>query len=100
MTPPAWPWFRSGGRRFPRPRRRLFRGERRGRILPVTSERALKLKLSRRGRGVLRRTLDTRGRVAVVITARVRGADGTRKVRKRIVLHTTLIRNGKRVSYR
>lgn len=81
-------------------RRRLFRGERRGRILPVTSERALKLKLSRRGRGVLRRTLDTRGRVAVVITARVRGADGTRKVRKRIVLHTTLIRNGKRVSYR
>ena len=50
--------------------------------------------------GVLRRALDRRGRVAVVTTATVRGANGRRKVRKRIVLHTTLIRNGKRISYR
>jgi hypothetical protein len=81
-------------------RRRVFRGERRARALPVTSERALALKLSRQGRRVLRRALDRRGRVAVVITATVRGANGRRKVRKRIVLHTTLIRNGKRISYR
>jgi len=30
----------------------------------------------------------------------VRGAYGTRKVRKRIVLHTTLLRDGNRVTYR
>jgi len=81
-------------------RKHLFRGEQRRRALPVTSERSLKLKLTRKGRRVLRRTLNRRGRVAVVITASVRGANGTRKVRKRIVLHTTLIRNGKRISYR
>lgn len=81
-------------------RKRLFRGERRPRALPVTAERAVRLQLTRRGRRTLRRTLDTRGRVAVVITASVRGANGRRTVRKRIVLHTTLIHNGKRVSYR
>ena len=80
--------------------KRLFRGERRARALPVTAERAVKLKLTRRGRLVLRRALDSHGRVAVVITASVRGANGRRKVRKRIVLHTTLVRNGKRISFR
>ncbi len=36
----------------------------------------------------------------VVITASVRERDRTRKVRKRIALHTTLIRGGRRISYR
>jgi len=35
-----------------------------------------------------------------VITATVRGSRGTRTVRKRIVLATTLIRDGERISYR
>ena len=60
-------------------RRHLFCGEKKVRALPVTSERAVKLKLSRKGRRKLRRTLDARGRVAVVITASVRGANGRRR---------------------
>ena len=80
--------------------KRLFRGERRARALPVSGERAVKLRLTRRGRRVLRRALDSHGRVAVVITASVRGANGRRKVRKRIVLHTTLVRDGKRILFR
>jgi hypothetical protein len=91
---------RKRARRVVLLRKRAFRGEKKARILPVTAERALRLKLSRKGRRVLRRALDSRGRVAVVITASVRGAGGRRRVRKRIVLHTTLIRNGHRVSYR
>jgi hypothetical protein len=81
-------------------RRGLFRGERRARVVGVKRQGAVRLRLSRAGRSVLRRTLDSRGRVGVVITATVRGARGTRTVRKRIVLHTTLIRNGKRIDYR
>jgi hypothetical protein len=81
-------------------RRGLFRGERRARVVRVRREHAVRLRLTPAGRAVLRRTLDARGRVGVVITATVRGSRGTRKVRKRIVLHTTLIRNGKRISFR
>jgi hypothetical protein len=81
-------------------RRGVFRGERRARRLGAGRERAVRLRLTPAGRRVLRRTLDTKGRVAVVIRATVRGSRGTRTVRKRIVLHTTLIRNGKRISYR
>jgi hypothetical protein len=81
-------------------RKRLFRGERRSRIVPVTGERGMALKLTPRGRRVLRRELDRHGRVAVVIRARVKGAAGVRRVRKRIVLHTTLIRNGVRINFR
>jgi hypothetical protein len=81
-------------------RRGVFRGERRARTVRVRREHAVRLRLTPAGRAVLRRTLDRRGRVGVVITATVRGSRGTRTVRKRIVLHTTLIRNGKRISYR
>ena len=35
-----------------------------------------------------------------MIRAKARGARGTRRVKKRIVLHTTLIRNGKRINFR
>jgi hypothetical protein len=35
-----------------------------------------------------------------VIRARVKGSAGVRRVRKRIVLHTTLIRHGVRINYR
>jgi hypothetical protein len=38
--------------------------------------------------------------VRVRISARVKGPYGVRIVRKRIVLHTTLIRNGKRINFR
>jgi hypothetical protein len=81
-------------------RRGVFRGERRARVVRVRRERAVRLRLAPAGRAVLRRTLDRHGRVGVVIRARVRGSRGARTVRKRIVLHTTLIRNGKRISYR
>ena len=81
-------------------RRGVFRGERRARTVRVRRERAIRLRLTPAGRAVLRRTLDRRGRVGVVISATVRGSRGTRTVRKRIVLHTTLIRNGKRISFR
>ena len=81
-------------------KRGLFRGERKVRAVKVGRRGPVRLKLSKRGRAVLRRTLDTQGRVAVVIRAKVRGARGTRRVKKRIVLHTTLIRNGKRISFR
>ncbi|MET0817468.1 MAG: hypothetical protein ABWZ67_07925, partial [Solirubrobacteraceae bacterium] len=66
------------------------------RLLQVTFERALAL--TRNGHRVLRRELDRRGRVAVVITASIRGR--TSPAACRIVLHTTLIRNGERISYR
>jgi hypothetical protein len=81
-------------------RRGVFRGERRSRTVRVRHERAIRLRLSRPGRALLRRTLDARGRVGVVITATVRGSRGTRTVRKRIVLHTTLIRDGRRIDFR
>ena len=81
-------------------RRGLFGGERRVRAVKVARRGPVRLKLSRRGRAVLRRTLDRQGRVAVIIRAKVDGARGTRRVKKRIVLHTTLIRNGKRITFR
>lgn len=81
-------------------KRGLFRGERKVRAVKVSRRGPVRLKLSKRGRAVLRRTLDSQGRVAVVIRAKVRGARGTRRVKKRIVLHTTLIRNGKRINFR
>ena len=70
------------------------------RKLKVSREKAIRLKLSRKGRRVLRHELDTNGRVRVRISARVKGPYGVRTVRKRIVLHTTLIRNGRRISFR
>jgi hypothetical protein len=87
---------RRGKRRVLK-RRGLFRGERRARTVRVRHEHAVRLRLTPAGRGVLRRALDRRGRVGVVITATVRGSRGARTVRKRIVLHTTLIRNGRRL---
>ena len=60
--------------------RGVFRGERRARTVRVRREHAMRLRLTPAGRAVLRRTLDRRGRVGVVITATVRGvarhADG------------------------
>jgi hypothetical protein len=88
------------GRRHTLQRRGVFRGEKKARKLRVTREKAIKLKLTSKGRRVLRRELDTNGRVRVRISARVKGPYGVRVVRKRIVLHTTLIRNGKRISFR
>jgi hypothetical protein len=88
------------GRRHVIARRGLFRGEKQARKLKVTREQAIKLKLTRKGRRVLRRELDTNGRVRVRISARVKGPYGVRTVRKRIVLHTTLIRNGRRINFR
>ena len=61
-------------------------------------QKLLKLQLTGRGRAALRR--DTRARVGVVIRARVKGRHGARTVKRRIVLHTTLIRDGKRISGR
>ncbi len=88
------------GRRHTLKRRGMFRGEKQARKLKVTRERAIRLKLTRKGRRVLRGELDTNGRVRVRISARVKGPYGVRTVRKRIVLHTTLIRNGKRINFR
>jgi hypothetical protein len=86
--------------RRPLLRRGLFRGEKTKRRIGVRKQKLLKLKLTRRGRATLRRQLDTKARVGVVIRARVKGRYGTRTVKRRIVLHTTLIRNGKRISGR
>jgi hypothetical protein len=88
------------GKRHILKRRGLFRGEKKARKLKITREKAIRLKLSRKGRTVLRRELDTNGRVRVRISARVKGPYGVRTVRKRIVLHTTLIRNGQRINFR
>ncbi len=86
--------------RRPLLRRGLFRGEQTKRRVGVKQQKLLKLKLTRRGRATLRRQLDTKARVGVVIRARVKGRYGTRTVKRRIVLHTTLIRDGKRISGR
>ena len=87
-------------KRKPLLRRGLFRGEHTRRKVGTKKRKQLKLKLTRRGRAVLRKQLDTKARVGVVIRARVKGKHGTRTVKRRIVLHTTLIRNGKRISGR
>jgi len=91
-----------GGRAKRRPllRRGLFRGERKVRRVGVKRRKQLKLKLTTRGRTVLRRQLDTKARVGVVIRARVKGKHGKRTVKRRIVLHTTIVRDGKRISGR
>ena len=81
-------------------RRGLFRGERRSRRVGVRRQKQLKLRLTPRGRAVLRRELDSTARVGVVVRARVKGKRGTRTVKRRIVLHTTLIRDGERISGR
>jgi hypothetical protein len=86
--------------RRPLLRRGVFRGEQTKRRIGVKKQKLLKLKLTRRGRATLRRQLDTKARVGVVIRARVKGKYGTRTVKRRIVLHTTLIRNGERISGR
>ena len=71
-------------------RRRVFRGARRSaRSLPSkgTAEGRIRLRLTPRAVRTLKRALHHRGRVAVVIDARVRGAGGgTRTVTRRIVL--------------
>ena len=62
---------RRRGASAPRPRvlqRGLFRGERKVRALKVARA-GRRLKLSQAGPPELRRTLDTQGRVAVVISA-------------------------------
>ena len=87
-------------KRKPLLRRGLFRGEHTRRKVGTKRQKQLKLKLTRRGRAVLRKELDTKARVGVVIRARVKGKHGTRTVKRRIVLHTTLIRDGKRISGR
>lgn len=78
-------------------RRGVFRREGRERRIRVGARQTVRLRLSRAGFRVLRRALDTKGRVAVVIRARVRGARGQRVVKRRIVLRTTLIRDGRRI---
>jgi hypothetical protein len=87
-------------KRMPLLRRGLFRGEHTRRKVGTKQRKLLKLKLTRRGRAVLRKELDTKARVGVVIRARVKGKHGTRTVKRRIVLHTTIIRDGKRISGR
>ena len=67
--------------------RRVFRSRRTARRLPGTgAERRIRLRLTRRAVRTLKRTLHKRGRVAVVIAARARGAGGARTVTRRIVL--------------
>ena len=69
--------------------RRVFRGLHIRRSLPSkgTAEGRLRLRLTPRAVRTLKRTLHHRGRVAVVIDARVRGSGGgTRTVTRRIVL--------------
>ena len=69
-------------------RRRVFRSLRGPRYLPSkgTAERRLRLRLTPRAVRTLKHTMHVRGRVAVVIIARVRGAGGARSVTRRIVL--------------
>jgi hypothetical protein len=69
-------------------RRNVFRQLGGARRLPSTgtAERRLRLRLTPRAVRTLKRTLHHRGRVAVVIVARVRGPGGTRTVTRRIVL--------------
>jgi hypothetical protein len=69
-------------------RRRVFRSLGGQRYLPSkgTAERRLRLRLTARAVRTLKHTMHFRGRVAVVIVARVRGAGGGRTVTRRIVL--------------
>ena len=68
-------------------RRRVFRSLGTARRLPATgAERRIRLRLKPRAIRTLKRTMHVRGRVAIVIAARVRGAGGARTVTRRIVL--------------
>jgi hypothetical protein len=69
-------------------RRRVFRSLGGQRRLPSTgtAERRIRLRLTPRAVRTLKRTMHHRGRVAVVIVARVRGTGDTRNVTRRIVL--------------
>jgi hypothetical protein len=67
-------------------RRGVFRSKGADRRLPGGTERRMMLKLSRRGYRTLKRAIHRRGRAAVVVIARVRGAGGARTVKRRIVL--------------
>ena len=68
-------------------RRRVFRTRGLARRLPATgAERRIRLRLTPRAARTLKHTMHVRGRVAIVIEARVRGAGGARTVTRRIVL--------------
>jgi hypothetical protein len=67
-------------------RRRVFRSRGAARRLPGGDERRIALRLTGRAVRTLKRALHHRGRVAVVIRARVRGAGGARTVTRRIIL--------------
>jgi hypothetical protein len=67
-------------------RGRVFRSRGVDRRLPAGGERKIALKLTPRAVHTLKRALHYRGRVAVVISARVRGSGGARTVTRRIVL--------------
>jgi hypothetical protein len=67
-------------------RQRVFRSRGADRRLPGGGERRIALQLTARAVRTLKQALHARGRVAVVIRARVRGAGGSRTVTRRIVL--------------
>ena len=69
-------------------RRNVFRRLGAPRRLPIkgAAERRIKLRLTPRAVRTLKTTMHLRGRVAIVIEARVRGAGGARTVTRRIVL--------------
>jgi hypothetical protein len=69
-------------------RRRVFRSLGGRRYLPSkgTAERRIRLRLTPRAVRTLKRTMHLRGRVAIVIAARVSGVGGARTVTRRIVL--------------
>jgi len=69
-------------------RRNVFRSLALRRSLPSkgSAEGRIRLRLTPRAVRTLKRTMHTRGRVAVVIAARVRGSGGTRTMTRRIVL--------------
>ena len=69
-------------------RRHVFRALGAPRRLPIKggAERRIRLRLTPRAVRTLKRTMHVRGRVAIVIEARVRGAGGARTVTRRIVL--------------
>ena len=69
-------------------RRRVFRALGAPRRLPIkgAAERQIRLRLTPRAIRTLKHTMRLRGRVAIVVQARVRGAGGARTVTRRIVL--------------
>jgi hypothetical protein len=67
-------------------RSRIFRSRGANRRLPANAQRQIRLLLTKRAVRRLKRALHHRGRVAVVVKARVRGQGGTRTVTRRIIL--------------